>query len=789
MRKGRVAWLLLGVALVLVGGGAVVAHWLFPPPPLWQDYPSSVAVFDRRGALLRLSLAADGQYRLWTPLPDMDPRMQKAILLQEDRYFWVEPGVNPVSLLRAAWKTYGRHASPQGGSTISMQLARILWQLDTRRPWGKLVQIIRALELELRYSKTQILEAYLNFAPFGANIQGVEAASWIYFHHSSSKLTLAETLTLAVLPQNPVTRGRVHAGHANQSLLRARTALFARWCELHPKDRGQRSIMALPFRLGTPRELPFVAPWFVDTLLWENGGVGVTSLGRMANRLHGTLDAQWQRLLQRILQQYVAAHRHEGLQNGAVLMVDCRDMGVRALVGSADFWKHEISGQVDGTRARRSPGSTLKPFIYGLGFDQGVITPATVLHDVPSSFGPYSPENFDGRFDGPITVTQALIRSRNIPAIEVAARLSHPSFYQFLQAAGVQGLAPENHYGLALVLGGAELSAQELATLYAMLANGGRWQPLRWIQQGQQPKDVPALQLLSPEASFLVLDILRQNPPPAVAQTGQATPLPVAWKTGTSSGFRDAWTVGIVGPYVLLVWLGNFDGSPNSALVGGEMAAPLFFRIVAALQAADPKLPVPNWQPPPRLRSVEICQSSGALPTRWCPRRGKTWFIPGVSPIAVDTVYRPLWVDKSTGKPLCPPVDPRRAELRVFAYWPSDLQEVFARAGTPRSQPPAPPRCLTQGETALPPKILTPKQGVVYTLQRSHPERSQILLKARSDAAVQRLYWFVDQHLVQSVAAGEEAWWTPPGGGRFQLRVIDDQGQADERELQVVQVP
>jgi len=283
-----------------------------------------------------------------------------------------------------------------------------------------------------------------------------------------------------------------------------------------------------------------------------------------------------------MVRQYVDAERGIGITNATAILVDTTDMTVKTLLGSADYFDASIDGQVNGVAAKRSPGSTLKPFVYALGLDQGVLHPMTVLRDVPTAFGPFTPENFDGRFVGPITAQEALVRSRNIPAVAVAARLAQPGLYDFLKSAGVANMLPETHYGLALVLGGGDMTMEELARLYAMLANGG---VLRSLRTTRGADVVRGPRLLSAEAAFITLDMLRHAPRP---DTGAPSERAVAWKTGTSWGFRDAWAAGVFGRYVLLVWVGNFDGSSNPAFIGVTAAAPLFFRIVDSVRGQTP---------------------------------------------------------------------------------------------------------------------------------------------------------------------------------------------------------
>ncbi|MDR2013107.1 MAG: penicillin-binding protein 1C, partial [Rhodanobacter sp.] len=592
---------------VLLAAAVLIGCRLWPHPVLRDWRPSSTEVVDAQGQLLRLTLAKDGRYRLWVPLEQMSPQFVEAALLHEDRWFRWHPGFNPYGLARGAWVTYVRNGSPQGGSTITMQLARSLWQLNTRTPLGKLRQIARALQLELFYSKRQILEAYLNDAPYGRNIEGAGTASLVYFGKPADALTLPEALALAVIPQDPVRRVRDGQGQTeiNRALAVSRNHLYARWLTRHPQDESLKPLFDLPLTLHPLAALPFNAPHAVDQVLAARDA-GLDTASDPA-RIVTTLDLDLQHALERQISRYVARNDAHGVGNAAALLVDTRDMGIKALVGSADFSKRAIQGQVNGTLARRSPGSTLKPFIYALGFDQGVLHPQTVLRDVPTSFGPYAPENFDGHFLGPITATDALNRSRNVPAVWVAAQLKNPGLYQFLQEAGVRRLASEQHYGLALVLGGGEVTMQELAAMYAMLANGGLYQPLRL--RADDPA-APGQRLLSAQASYMTMDMLRQHLRPDEANNAQPSPLPVYWKTGTSWSFRDAWTAGVFGPYVLVVWVGNFDNSSNTAFVGVDAAAPLFFQIVDALRAerplAEPPRPVPS-----DLKRVRICLASG----------------------------------------------------------------------------------------------------------------------------------------------------------------------------------
>jgi penicillin-binding protein 1C len=655
--------------------------------------------------------------------------------------------------------------------------------LDTRTPAGKLRQVVAAVRLELLYSRRQILTAYLNYAPYGGNVVGVGAASLAYFDKPARALTLPEALTLAVIPQNPSRRleARYAEGGtvASPRLLRARNALFTRWLDRHPGDHKWQAVFAMPLALRSIAQLPFAAPHAVDQVLAS----AAVSGRALPARVDLALDLGLQRLIERQVRDYVQHNRGVGIRNAAAILVDTRTMGIKAMVGSADYFDRAISGQVNGTLARRSPGSTLKPFIYGLALDQGVITPTTVLRDVPTSFGPYTPENFDGRFLGPVTATQALIRSRNVPAVWVDAQLHDPNLYGFLRAAGVAQLASERHYGLALVLGGGDVTMQDLARMYAMLANDGALRPLR-LRQGDP--QVQGRRLLSAAAAFMVADMLEQNPRPGAAFGTKPTGLPVFWKTGTSWAFHDAWTAGGFGPYVLVVWVGNFDSTPNPAFVGIDAAAPLFFRIHDALRAANSGLRAAPRAPPKPLKRVRICLATGTLPSRWCPEQGWTWFIPGVSPIKVGNVYRPVVIDDATGRPACPPYGGKRTHVEVFQYWPSDLAAVFARAGMPIKPPPRNAGCPNAGEPAGdPPRITSPLKGSTYALRLDRPQGNGIALTATDDADVRALYWFADGAFVGRAAPDAPVNWRPARAGTYQVHVVDDRGRSDTRTVEV----
>ena len=749
---------------------------LWPRPPLAHSIGQSRAVFDTHDRLLRLSLAPDDQYRLWTALDQVSPRFLDALLLHEDRHFYLHPGVDPLALLRAARALFFGGVR-QGGSTLTMQLARLYYGLDTRRVPGKLRQIGLALWLEARYSKRELLEAHLNLLPYGGNVQGVGTASLVYFGKRVDRLSLPEALSLVLIPQAPNARAPRSPDEAG-SLRVARQRLFERWVQTHPQDERERGLSQLPLTYRLLSDLPFSAPHLVDRLLASRRG---------SSHLRATLDLDLQKTLERVMRQYLARERDRGLRNASAMLVDWRDMSVKAALGSADFFDADIQGQVDGTRAKRSPGSALKPFIYALAIDQGLIHPESMLKDAPTAFGPYTPENFDGAFIGPISATQALIRSRNVPAVALASQLKAPSFHGFLRRGGVSAMAAESHYGLALALGGGETTMEEILGLYALLPNRGELRALRFVHD--DPQSAPLAALLSPEAAFMSLEMLRKNPRPdelVIQGIGAGTTL--AWKTGTSWGFRDAWTAGVFGPYVLAVWVGEFDGRSNPSFVGVRAAAPLFFRMVDALRE-QPGYVEPAVVQPPRLRWIEVCAASGDLPNAECPQRRRAAFIPGVSPIRLSQVHRRVPVDVRSGRQACPPFDQSKVRWELHEFWSSDLMRLFAQAGTPRRQPPAPGDCARAGAAGTRPQIVSPREGVSYSLRAARLGHEALTLNAHAEGDVRALYWFVDEAFIGAASPGTAVAWIPSRPGRFQLSAVDEYGRSDQRELRVELVP
>ncbi len=737
------------------------AAWVvLPKPPLLEGVSFSQCVRDRNGKLLRVTMTCDQKYRVWTSLPNISPALVDATLQFEDKYYRYHPGVNPVALVRAAFGLRPGGAR-SGASTITMQLARLRYHLPTRTFRGKFVQIVRALELERHYSKSQILEAYLNLAPYGRNIEGVGAASQIYFGKTAAHLTRPESISLCVIPQSP-TRRALFADRNNHSL---DSALFRFGRRDAHRPHRQDACATISFSARAQAERKFLAPHFVQQVL-------ATEKGR--DEIVTTLDLPKQQLIERRIADYIRENRSRGIHNAAALLIDTRSMDVLAQVGSADFFNAEIQGQVDGTRAPRSPGSTLKPFVYALGMEQGLIHPLSILSDAPHSFGDYDPENFDREFAGPIRACDALARSRNLPAVELASHLRHPTFYEFLRGAGVRLPRSEALYGLTLPLGGAEVTMEDLVRLYAALANNGELHPLR--RTSQDPIALRGRRIIMPEAAFLTLEMLNLSRP-EISSTYSDQIAPVFWKTGTSHGFRDAWSIAVFNHYVLAIWIGNFDGRANGTFVGRIAAAPLLFQIIDSLRAGWPEPNQPHLPPPgANLKRVSFCAVSGDLPEPYCTQQVEGWFIPGISPIKLCDVHQEVLVDAVSG--LRVPRDDGTRQLRreVYEFWPTELLSIFRRAGVPRKLPPpflpgTSPELIARTGNA--PQIISPAAGQKIVLTSA----GTIALRAKTDADVREIYWFADNTFIARTNPQDVVAWKPRPGS-YELNALDDHGRA-----------
>jgi penicillin-binding protein 1C len=565
---------LAAVCILSIGAfGAWVAS--LGPLPLSQAQQVSTTVVDRNGKLLRAYAMADGRWRLPVDARvGIDPGYLKLLLAYEDRRFRSHRGVDPLALGRAALQLVTRGHIVSGGSTITMQLARLMEPRRERSVYAKLRQMVRAVEIERQLSKDQILDLYLALAPFGGNLEGVRAASIGYFGKEPKRLSLAEQALLVALPQSPETR---RLDRYPETARAARDRVLDRMVEegvVTADDAAQAKAAAVP-RLRKP--MPILAPHSADQAVANVKDSSVIAL---------TLDASLQKVFEALARDRALALGPE-LSVG-ILAVDNESGDVLAHVGSSDYFDEHRAGQVDMTRAVRSPGSTLKPFIYGLAFEDGFVHPESLIDDRPIRFGSYAPENFDMTFQGTVPVRKALQLSLNVPAIALLDRVGASRLSSRLKQAGANLVLPKDEVpGLAMGLGGVGVTLQDLVQLYSGIARLGSVRPLREIVWKDDVRE--QLRLMDQVAAWQVGNVLMGTPPPENAAHNR-----IAFKTGTSYGYRDAWSVGFDGRITIGVWVGRPDGAPVPGLVGRTAAAPILFDAFARtgkLPAALPKAP------------------------------------------------------------------------------------------------------------------------------------------------------------------------------------------------------
>ncbi len=751
--------------VALAAAGVAALLWVvkeMPRPELLAGIKYSSAVYDRDGRLLRLSLNENGTYRLPLKLRDLSPDLIKTTLEYEDRYFYEHPGVNPFSLLRASVQSlFGRDI---GASTITMQVARMEQKLNTRTIRGKLEQIIWALRYEAFYSKDEILQAYFTLVPYGGNIEGATAASQVFFNKAADRLLPSEAVALTVVPQNPVKRHPI----TGEEFERARLALGATLLERGVYPERLRAAFMAPMAGERVTHLPFEAPHYVRQVQESSPALP---------RIEGTLSLALNDRLEAVLSSTVRQLSAYGVRNAALFVIDTRNNQVIADIGSADFFNNAIEGEVDGTRAERSVGSTLKPFIYALALDEGLIHSGSIVLDEPKNWSGYQPKNEDARFMGPLSATEALVRSRNIPALTLEAALKH-DLYDLLQQSGAELAQPKSYYGLPIALGTAGLSMQRLTALYAALANGGVYQAPTFTLDAQAavPQD-----LFSPAAAWIVRRMLESTG--LTVKSGSIT-VPVAMKTGTSNGYRDAWATGLVGPYAMTVWLGNFRSRPNPKLKGAETAAPFF------LEAASELVNTPHFtltrvaldaaaEMPKGVSSVDICATTGDLAedsdgVARCTNPTKAWFIPGKSPISQSPWLKKVMVDPTTGLRVCTPGagTPRYAES-----WPTHLTALAAASGRKLGTLPAWSSACTQGAlAAAAPQILSPAQNALFYAGTASEDEASVALNASASRGIEALYWYDGRTYLGQTRPGEVL-ASKLGIGAHKLTVTDDAGR------------
>jgi penicillin-binding protein 1C len=762
-RTGR--WLLS----LLIGVLALLGLDHAFPLPVVPLYSPLVLAAD--GTVLHAYLNPTQKWRMKTELAEITPVLQEAIIVKEDRWFRYHFGINPVAVLKAAGRNLFGRGRTTGASTITMQVARLL-EPKERTAGNKLKEMLRAMQLEAHYSKAEILQLYLNLVPYGGNIEGVKSASLLYFQQPPDYLSLAQTVTLAVIPNRPRT---LVLGRHNAQILAERN----RWLRYFQREKLFPN-QAIEDAVNEPLDVvrhpaPLLAPHLSRRLVGQFPGQAI---------IHSSLQKSQQAKAENLTWNYVRRLHEMGITQAAVLVINNRTRAVETYVGSADFQDAATLGQVDGVRAVRSPGSTLKPLLYALALDRGLVTPKLKVPDVPSNFQGFRPENFDRHYSGEVTVERALTYSLNIPAVRVLAEVGVPVFTDKLRQAGFRSVARSGpRLGLSTVLGGCGATLEELTNLYASLADGGQYRAVHFTSLATEASCKAAAksnQLTSPASAFLITDILAQPNRPDLpsAYLGSRHLPKIAWKTGTSYGRRDAWSLGYNRDYTIGVWLGNFSGQGSPALTGADIASPLLFELFNSLAYNSPD----NWfAPPASLDFRLVCAETGLIPSEFCPNQLIDYYLQGVSDTRHCQHQQQVLVSGDGKMAYCRACVPAAGFRREL--YPNPRPEVLAfreAEGRPgRRLPPHNPDCRlvrpdAENSVAAPLAITSPQAGTEYVLNRG--EKQQLLLTCAADNSVRQVYWYVNDRFLRAANATERVFFRPPAG-QVKISCADDHGR------------
>lgn len=703
---------------------------------------SSVRLTARDGSPLRITLGGNGSRSEWVPLGDLSLRLVQATLAAEDRRFGRHLGIDPLAVLRATWINLRAGRIASGGSTLTQQLAGLLWP-EPRTAGGKLQEAVRAVRLEMDLSKQAILEQYLNRVPYGPGACGAAAASRALFGRSPGALSASQAATLAALPQAP-SRFATPAGRA--ALRRRRDAVLAAMARHGDLDAAAYAAACARDLELDPERPPFEAPHFADWVL-----ATCPPALRRATRIETTLDATLQAEVEGIVAAHLAGLRGRGVHEMAVVVQAVASGEVLAMVGSPSW----ADAQVNGALALRQPGSALKPFVYAQAFAAG-LSPADRLADLPlaaldGSGGEVAPRNYDGRWHGPVRAREALASSFNVPAVRVQLQLGTERVCDGLRAAGFESLAGDAQaYGLGLVLGVGEVTLLELTNAYAGLARGGLWLPPVAVAGAADAAGrmlalppVPARRWLDPASAFLVADVLADDAarvPGFGARSILDLPFPAPVKTGTSTDYRNSWCVGFSRDHVVGVWVGNFDATPIHGLAGVSGAGPVFRSIMLRLSTQGSR----PWSaaPPPGWQREAVCALSGDTPTGACTATVLEWFAPGSSPKRQRCTFH------------------RREQGVVRVEWPAEYRDWARAAGLPDG-----------GEAAVAsaPRIVSPVDGSIYFRDPRLADAAAIRFAAESPQSDDE--WLLDGRALAAARADAPILWPPqPGAHRLQLR-------------------
>ncbi len=723
----------------------------------------STLIMDSDGKILHTFLNNQDKWRMKTELSEITPTLEKAIVYKEDRWFRWHFGVNPFAIFRAGLRNVFTGRRTSGASTITMQVVRLL-NPQSRTYFHKFLEIFRAMQLEVHFSKDEILQFYLNLVPYGSNIEGIKSASVLYFQKSPDVLSLAEVMALAIIPNRP---SSLRLGINNDFILKERN----RWLKEFKTEQvfhNQDIDDALSEPLNVQRhEAPKLAPHLSIRLKQENP--------TEAN-IHSSLIRNKQLTIEKIVQNYVSRLYAMNIHNAAVMVINNKTHQVESYVGSADFNNPVDGGQVDGVRAIRSPGSTLKPLLYATAFDLGIITPKTAINDVPTNFGGFEPENFDKLFHGKVTIEFALANSLNIPAVKILKEITTPVLVEKLKKSDFQAVKKNSSkLGLSLVLGGCGVTLEELTNLFSSFANEGQFQKAKYIN-GNNQSEIRNLksEITSKESTYLITQILSQVVRPDLPNNYDYTyRMPkIAWKTGTSFGKKDAWSVGYNANYTVGVWIGNFSGEGVPELSGANIATPLLFDIFNTIEYNSSA----KWfKSPEGIALRKVCAESGDVPSEFCTNQITDYYIPSVSKMTSCTHLRNVYIRSDAQISYCSHCLPDSGAVRKL--YPNHAPELVSWYETKHilyeKIPPHNPQCERVFQENAP-QIVYPVDGSEYFLDKKDTQKMMLNCQTSNDVKV--VYWYINDKLLQKSEPNTKIFFTPEAG-KLKISCSDDKGR------------
>jgi penicillin-binding protein 1C len=731
----------------------------------------STVIRDRNSRLLRVFLNDDEQYCF---PPDKDPvipeNLSVAVVTFEDKRFFSHSGIDFIAATRAFKQNLSRLKIVSGASTLTMQVARLM-ENRSRTVFQKLKEAVIAFKLERRYTKEEILSLYLNYAPYGGNIYGIEAASWRYFRKRPSSLSWAESAVLAVLPNSPAL---IHPGRNREILMQKRNGLLFKLHNLGYINKSEFDLSVvepLPEKVFT---FEFSAPHLSRYLHNRNKGKMVDT----------TIDYDIQKIVEQSVSRHQRNLRNQGIKNSSVLVVETESGEIIAWVGSGDFFDIHHGGQVDGVISNRSSGSVLKPFLYALAFDQGYLAKETLIKDIPSYFGTFQPINADHSYRGVSTAEEALTLSLNVPAVRVLNMTGVSEFYNLLKNGGMTTLFRHpDDYGLSLVLGGAETTLYDLAVLYRGLANGGVFSDLKMLLNDNEKQK---RQILSSGACYITLEILKNLYRPGSEYYWEQfnSSYPLAWKTGTSYGQRDGWAVGVSPKWTVAVWSGNFDGSGNPDLTGARSSGPLLFDVFNSLPKDRKKI----WFDYPKedLSKTVVCTATGFQATDNCLETSFALTPKNAKPLRLCPYHKTVYVtndEKHRVNSSC--WEPGNYKGKSFLVFPPDVSHYMAVSGFAiETIPPWKNNC-NRGSGVSPVSITYPLEGSKIFLPKDFGEiRQKIVLQAAHASYGTTIFWYLNKKYLGQTDKSHEIAVTIEQG-KHSLQIVDESGYSEKVVFEV----